>query len=92
MGEAWNPPFGEKNWAVILLRVKLAIKPSGSLQLERGRVCLQRWLHVQEGGGEGREHGKKWVLISALPLGSCSSCGLVSRDAFLSPCLPYSSY
>lgn len=77
MREAWSPPFGEKNWAVILLRVKLAIRQSGSLQVERGRVCLQRWLHVQEGGGEGREHGKKWVLIFALSLGSSSSCGLV---------------
>lgn len=34
MREAGSPPFGEKNWAVILLRVKLAIRQSGSLQVE----------------------------------------------------------
>lgn len=76
---------------MILLRVKLAVRQSGSLQVERGRVCSQTWLHVQERGGEGRERGEKWVLIFALPLGS-SSYGLVQRDVFVSPCLPYSSY
>lgn len=76
MGEAWNPPFGAQNCAMVLFLVRLAIRQSGSLQLERARGFAEVAAYAGR-GWKRRERGKKWVLIFTLPLGSSFSCGLV---------------
>lgn len=51
---------------MILLRVKLAIRQSGSLQLERGHVFAEVAPQAGRGWGAWR-NGKKGVLIFAVP-------------------------